>query len=104
MQINILKNMQKLPGGMMLLPMLMTALINTLFPEVLQIGNPLIAMFTDKGSMTVIGIMLFCIGIQINLSQLKSMMKRGGVILGLKLLLNILVGIVIIRYFGINGF
>lgn len=104
MKINILKNMQRVPGGMMLLPMLVTALINTFFPKVLNIGNPLTAIFTGKGTMTVIGIMLFCIGVQIDLSQLKNMMKRGGVILGLKLMLNIFIGILIIRYFGINGF
>lgn len=84
MKFKILKNMQKVPGGMMLIPMFITALINTIFPQVLNIGNPLTAMFTSKGTMTIIGIMLFCMGIQIDLSQIKNMMKRGGVILGLK--------------------
>lgn len=104
MKFKILKNMQKVPGGMMLIPMFITALINTIFPQVLNIGNPLTAMFTSKGTMTIIGIMLFCMGIQIDLSQIKNMMKRGGVILGLKLVLNVFVGVAIIRYFGIDGF
>lgn len=104
MKINILKNMQKLPGGMMLIPMLMTALINTFCPKLLQIGNPLTAMFTSKGTMTIIGILLFCIGVHTNLSDLKDMMKRGGIILGLKFLLNIFFCIIIIRYFGNKGF
>lgn len=104
MQINILKNIKKVPGGMMLVPMLITALINSFSKKALYIGNPLTAMFTSKGTMTIIGIMIFCIGIQIDPSQIKNMLKRGGILLGLKLIINIIFGILVIKYFGSTGF
>ena len=40
MNINILEKMNKVPGGLIIIPLLAAILINTFAPEVLGIGGP----------------------------------------------------------------
>lgn len=61
MNLPILKHMQKVPGGLMIVPMLITAIINTVWPEALQIGGSTTGAFST-GTMTIIGIVLVISG------------------------------------------
>lgn len=101
--MNILDRVQKIPGGMMVVPMAIAAIINTLIPSVLQIGNPLTATFTSKGTMCVVGMMLVFTGIQIKPKQIILCLRRGGILSGIKVVIGIALGILIMKFFGLDG-
>lgn len=101
--MNILERVQKIPGGMMVVPMAITAIINTFIPSILLIGNPLTATFTGKGTMCVVGMMLVFTGIQIKPRQILLCLKRGGILSGLKVVIGVVLGILIMKLFGMDG-
>jgi len=101
--MSILERVQKVPGGMMVVPMAIAAIINTFVPSILQIGNPLTATFTSKGTMCVVGMMLVFTGIQIKPKQILLCLRRGGILSGLKVIIGIISGILIMKVFGMNG-
>ncbi len=57
MNINILEKMNKVPGGLIIIPLLVAILINTFAPQVLSIGGPTTALF-KVGSSAMMGIFL----------------------------------------------
>lgn len=87
----------------MVVPMAIAAIINTLMPSVLQMGNPLTATFTSKGTMGVVGMMLVFTGIQIKPKEILICLRRGGILSGIKLIIGIISGILIMKVFGMNG-
>lgn len=68
MNINILEKMNKVPGGLIIIPLLAAILINTFAPEVLGIGGPTTALF-KVGSSAMMGIFLLICGTSINIRQ-----------------------------------
>ena len=46
----IMKFLKKIPAGMMVVPMLLGAFINTFFPQVTGIGSFTTAIFTSAGA------------------------------------------------------
>ncbi|MFC9712352.1 2-keto-3-deoxygluconate permease [Paenibacillus sp. NPDC056933] len=101
--MNILGRVQKIPGGLLIVPMLLAAVINTLFPAFFQIGDPTTALFTSKGTMVLIGMILLVSGTQLNLSQLLLTLKRAGVLCISRILISCLFGWSFVHFFGING-
>lgn len=102
--MDILNKMKKIPGGLLIIPMLLAAIINTVSPKILQIGNPTTALFTSKGTMVLLGLMLFFSGTQCKVSQIKTMIKRSGTLCLVKIIIAYGVGIFINNYFGAEGF
>lgn len=101
--MNILDRIQKIPGGLMVIPMAIASIINTFMPSVLQLGDPLTAIFTSKGTMCVVGMMLVFTGIQIKPKQIFLCLRRGGVLSGTKLIISTILGILIMKVFGMDG-
>ena len=50
----IMRFLKKIPAGMMVVPMLLGAIINTFLPEVTNIGSFTTAVFTSAGANTAI--------------------------------------------------
>ena len=65
LNLNILDGIRNIPGGLMLIPMAIAAVINTFIPNVMRIGNPTTAIFSNNGTMSIVGMMLVFIGIQV---------------------------------------
>lgn len=101
--MNILENVKKIPAGLMLIPMIIAAFINTFLPSVVQIGNPTTAIFSRVGTMCIVGIMLVFTGIQFKPNQLILTLKRGGILVAVKLLISILFGIIVMKLFKLEG-
>lgn len=102
MNLPILKYMQKVPGGLMIVPMLVTAIINTIWPDALQIGSATTGAFA-AGNMTIIGIVLVISGSQLKVKQLGTSLKRGGVLCLAKIIVGFAACFIVQALFGIDG-
>jgi 2-keto-3-deoxygluconate permease len=78
--MNIFDRVQKIPGGLMVVPLFIGAIINTFAPGIIQIGG-----FTEalgaKGFPTLCAAYLFCVGTKMTLKAAPVMLKRGFSIL-----------------------
>ena len=102
--MNILGKVRGIPGGLMIVPMCITAVVNTFFPQALQIGGVTTGTFTGKGTMAIIGVMLFLTGSQFKIHEIPMTLKRGGAICALRLLVGFLAAWIVTRHFGPAGF
>lgn len=102
-KVPLLKWMNVIPGGTMVFPMLLTALLNTFCPSVLMIGGPTTAAF-KTGTLTIAGIILFISGAKVKASQLKSLLTAGGVYAIIKIAIGFGAGIWCMSAFGLDGF
>ena len=69
--MKILQRIDKIPGGIVLVPMAITAVIHSFAPEALNIGGITTALFSASSTTCFIGLLLFLSG-----SQLKSKLFR----------------------------
>lgn len=82
--MEILEKVKRIPGGLMVVPMLVTAAIHTFWPSLLTVGSPVDAIFTSKGMDTLIGLCLFAIGTTLRLDRLKEPVRQAAVVLAVK--------------------
>ena len=54
--------LNKVPAGMMVIPLLLGSVLATLFPQVLEIGGLTTALFSSAGTNTLLGVLLFSMG------------------------------------------
>lgn len=95
--------MNKVPGGLIIIPLLVAILINTFAPQVLSIGGPTTALF-KVGSSAMMGIFLLICGTSINIRQAGLPLYKGAVLLFLKCLAGALAVWVAGTLFGPSGF
>ncbi|ONI38834.1 2-keto-3-deoxygluconate permease [Candidatus Epulonipiscium fishelsonii] len=98
----ILKTVKKVPGGIMVVPLLIGAIINTFFPEILNIGGFTTALFKTSASAG-IGMFLFCNGAQINVREAGSSVAKGTVLTLVKFIIGAGLGLFIGSTFGMAG-
>ena len=67
--MKILQTVKKVPGGLMVVPLLLGVLINTLFPSFLALGGLTTSLWGSAAASPFIACTMFCIGAQINLKQ-----------------------------------
>lgn len=97
--MKIKRFMDRIPGGMMVIPLLTAALINTFAPGLLRIGNFTQDLFVD-GSGTLIALFLLCAGAQINLRSFGVSLAKGATLLGVKWLVGAAVGLIAYTFAG----
>jgi 2-keto-3-deoxygluconate permease len=99
MAIRIKAGIEKVPGGMMLVPLLVGAVIHTTAPDAGKFfGSFTGAMFT--GLAPILGVFYVCLGSTLDLKATPYIAKKGGALLGSKILFAMLVGIVLGRFLG----
>jgi 2-keto-3-deoxygluconate transporter len=99
--MNLKKNIDKVPGGMMIFPLLLGALINTFSPQALKIGG--FATAIAEGSSALIGVFLVCMGASISFRTAPKALKRGAVITFTKFIVGVIIGLLIAKFFGDKG-
>lgn len=89
--------MEKVPGGMMIIPLLLGAVINTLFPTAAKTyGSFTGALMT--GSLAILGVFYVCMGATIDVRSTTYILKKGGVLLASKLLTAAAMGLLAARF------
>lgn len=89
--INIWKSLQKVPAGTMFVPLIIGATITTICVGIFDfnlwdaLGNPMKDMFSSSGQMLLIGLMLFCTGTQLKISDMKDALHRGVLLIIVRL-------------------
>lgn len=100
--MKILKTVQKVPGGMMVVPLLLGATINTFAPQALEIGGFTTALFKN-GASALIGLFMLCNGAMINVRQAGKPLYKGAVLTLVKFILGALIGWGVSTIFGPAG-
>lgn len=100
--MKIKATMERIPGGMMVVPLLLAATINTLAPDLLRIGGFTQALFVDSAN-ALIALFLLCTGAQINVKTFGVSLAKGGTLLATKWIVGALFGLLAYMFAGDNG-
>nr|WP_221040082.1 2-keto-3-deoxygluconate permease [Gelria sp. Kuro-4] len=100
--MKIWKAVDRVPGGLMVVPLLLGAIINTLFPQVLQIGGFTTALL-KQGAMPLLGLFLLCNGAQIKIRQAGVSLGKGVALTAVKFLIGAVLGWLVGKFMGPSG-
>ncbi|GGH81905.1 2-keto-3-deoxygluconate permease [Pullulanibacillus pueri] len=100
--MKIKATLDRIPGGMMVVPLLLAACINTFAPNLLRIGNFTQSLFVD-GSSTLIALFLLCAGASINVRSVGVSLGKGVTLLVVKWVVAAIIGCIAYLFAGSNG-
>ncbi len=103
MQIPLKKTLDKIPGGMMVVPLFLGVLTNTFFPQFLEIGGFTTALFSKTASSTILACFMFLIGSQIHFKLAPKAIKKGALLITGKFVVGAAIGILVGKIFGPAG-
>ncbi|WP_419898055.1 2-keto-3-deoxygluconate permease [Roseomonas sp. USHLN139] len=99
MQIPIKRGIEAVPGGMMVVPLALGALLATFFPGTPKFfGSFTGALFT--GSLTILAVFYVCMGASIDFKATPYILKKGGTLFGVKIGVAIILGVVFGQLLG----
>jgi 2-keto-3-deoxygluconate permease len=101
--VQILRTVNRVPGGLMIVPLFLGMALNTFWPSLLQIGGFTQAL-TGAGYPTVLGMYLFTVGTKMTLRTAPRMLVRGLGIMTAKVSTATLFALVVAHGFGGNVF
>src|SRR3954467_2437798 len=96
MQVPIKRTIERIPGGMMIVPLFVGAIIRTLAP-----GTPTFfgsftgALFT--GALTILAVFYVCMGATIEFRATPYIVKKGGALFGATVTLAVIAGVIVGR-------
>lgn len=89
--MKIKQSIEKVPGGLMIVPLFAGAIVNTLFPTMgKNFGSFTGALMT--GAMPILAAYYVCMGASIDIKSTPYIVRKGGALLGAKLLTAALLG------------
>lgn len=103
MQIPIMKTLQRIPGGIMLVPLIIGSLLKTFFPGFLAMGGFTSGLFRDSAT-PLIALLVLATGAQITLKQSTQVLVKSGLVLVTKTIVPGLLIILTGFIFGKDGF
>ncbi|WP_084186759.1 2-keto-3-deoxygluconate permease [Andreprevotia chitinilytica] len=101
--MRIMKTMQKVPGGMMVVPLLIAACLNTFWPGLLRIGGFTEQLFV-KAAAPLIALYLLSACAGISVRQVGLPLKKGMVLFLAKIGSGVAFGLAFAHFFGAAGF
>ncbi|WP_036746225.1 2-keto-3-deoxygluconate permease [Paenibacillus sp. UNC451MF] len=93
------QQVEKIPGGMMLVPLLLGAILHTLLPDM----PTFFGSFTEglfKGALPFIALNIFCLGTSIDFRVTPKIIKKGGALIISKVGIAAIVGIIAGKFIG----
>ena len=100
--MKIKDTIDKIPGGLMIIPLLSGAIINTFFPDALMIGGFTTALF-KQGALPILGVFLFCMGSQMGFKVAPKSLKKGLILTISKYAIGVIIGLGVGKIFGAAG-
>lgn len=97
--MKIWKTINRVPGGMMVVPLFVGMVVNTFFPNLLKIGGFTEAL-TGVGYPTVLGMYLFTVGTKMTVRAAPKMLIRGLGIMVAKVGTATLLALMVAKLFG----
>jgi 2-keto-3-deoxygluconate permease len=98
-QIPIKRTIERIPGGMMIVPLLIGSLVATFLPDTPKFfGSFTNALFT--GALPILAVFYVCMGASINIKATPYLLKKGGTLLITKVGIAMLIGIVLGHFLG----
>ena len=98
-EVRIMRAVERVPGGMMVVPLLLGALIATFAP-----GTPkFFGSFTGalfSGALTILAVFYVCMGAGIDFKATPYILKKGGTLFGVKIAMAVLFGVLFGRLLG----
>lgn len=99
--MKIKATIEKLPGGMMVIPLLLGALVKTFFPQLITIGGFSTAIATNP--LAILGVFLVCMGAGMDVKAAPKALKIGVVQTVTKYGVAVAVGLAVNYFFGDKG-
>lgn len=90
----------KIPGDTIVIPMFIGCIINSIFPQVLNIGGFTTAII--NGTAPLVGVFMFFIGATLSFGKAPRALYRGGVIISVKIAISVLLGLAVAAFFDNN--
>src|SRR6478672_7557314 len=98
-QIYIKRAVERVPGGMMIVPLLIGSLVATFLPGMPKFfGSFTGALFT--GALPILAVFYVCLGATLSLDATPHILKKGGVLLGTKILCGVIAGVALGHWLG----
>ena len=94
MDLDILNKMKALPGGLVIIPLLIAVILATVCPQVFQIGGYVTALFYD-GNSAMMGFFLIVCGSAINIRQVGMPLYKGVTMTAMKFALGVAIGLAV---------
>ena len=94
--------MMKVPGGLMLLPLILGSIIGTFFPEALDIGGFTTALFKNS-ALPLIALLIFATGTQVNMRTGGPILATAGTILFCKTIIPATLIVILGSFVGLDG-
>ncbi|MDY4031457.1 MAG: 2-keto-3-deoxygluconate permease [Pyramidobacter sp.] len=100
--MKILKTVQKIPGGLMVVPLLLGVVVNSVFPKSIQIGGFTTALFKN-GATALIALFCLCNAAQINVRQAGKPLAKGILLTASKFFIGAFIGWGVGKFAGPAG-
>lgn len=99
MKLPIKRGIERIPGGMMVVPLLLGAVTATFFPGAPgYFGSFTGALFT--GALPVLAVFYVCMGASIDFRAAPYIVKKGGALFAVKISVAVIVGVIAGRFLG----
>ena len=101
--MNFYKIMNKVPAGTLLVPMLITAIINTFVPQILTAPGGMTTALFKGGSLTISALIAFAAGTGIRFREVGTIVKKSWALVAMKIVLDIVLSLLFMKLFGLPG-
>lgn len=102
-RVPLFDGMNRIPGGLMLIPLILGSVVGTFAPQILSVGGFAQALFKDS-ALALIGLLIFATGTQVTARSTGPVLAHAGVVLLCKSLIPAGIVVVLGMFFGIDGF
>lgn len=99
----MLEKIKKLPAGTFLVPMILSMIVYTIWPDLFMIGGMTQSLFSGEGVGFLAAVMTFFSGTLIDVKKLGSLMKRQGILFLAKVVLGMGLSWIYLALFGHEG-